>query len=81
MALAFLLHNGGATYLPQRMVRDYLHTKRLYRVDDAPVIDRQVYVVYLHANERKELLEQVLGFLDGYATPETESAAAAMPVA
>jgi DNA-binding transcriptional LysR family regulator len=81
MALAFLLHNGGTTYLPQRMVKDYLRTKRLYRVDDAPVIDRLVYVVYLHANERKELLEQVLGFLNGYSTSEADSTAAVMPVA
>jgi hypothetical protein len=32
-------------------------------VDDAPVIDRQVYAVYPLASERKTLLEQVLGFL------------------
>lgn len=80
MALAFLLHNGGATYLPERMVKNYLQSKRLYRVVDAPVIDRLVYVVYLHANERKKLLEQVLGFLDGYPTFDAENIAAVTPV-
>lgn len=60
MALAFLLHNGGATYLAELMVSEYLAMGRLHRVDDAPVIDRQVYVVYPLASERKPLLEQAL---------------------
>ena len=62
MALAFLLSNGGATYLAEQMVNEYLQSGRLYRVQDAPVIDRQVYAVYPLASERKALLEQVLGF-------------------
>jgi len=63
MALAFLLHNGGATYLAEQMVSEHLASGRLHRVDDAPVIDRQVYVVYPLASERKPLLEQALGLL------------------
>jgi len=63
MALAFLLGNGGATYLAEQMVSEYLSSGRLYRVEDAPVIDRQVYAVYPLASERRPLLEQVLGFL------------------
>jgi len=62
MALAFLLSNGGATYLAEQMVSEYLQSGRLYRVEDAPAIDRQVYAVYPLASERKTLLEQVLGF-------------------
>jgi DNA-binding transcriptional LysR family regulator len=63
MALAFLLHNGGATYLAEQMVNEHLASGRLHRVDDAPVIDRQVYVVYPLASERKPLLEQALSVL------------------
>ncbi|MBI5782281.1 MAG: LysR family transcriptional regulator [Gammaproteobacteria bacterium] len=63
MALAFLLYNGGATYLAEQMVSEYLASGRLHRVDDAPIIDRQVYVVYPLASERKPLLEQVLSLL------------------
>jgi DNA-binding transcriptional LysR family regulator len=63
MALAFLLHNGGATYLAEQMVSEHLASGRLHRVDDAPVIDRLVYVVYPLASERKPLLEQALGLL------------------
>ena len=63
MALAFLLGNGGATYLAEQMANEYLQSGRLYRVEDAPVIDRHVHAVYPLASERKALLEQVLSFL------------------
>lgn len=66
MALAFLMHNGGATYLAEQMVNEHLAAGRLHRVDDAPVIDRQVYVVYLLASERKPLLEQALSLLTSH---------------
>ena len=80
LALAFLLHNGGVAYLPQRMVKEYLESRRLHRVNDAPVIDRQVYAVSLHANERKGLLEQALGFLKGYPVTEVVRPAAVVPM-
>jgi DNA-binding transcriptional LysR family regulator len=63
MGLAFLLENGGAAYLAEPMVEDYLATARLHRVADAPVIDRQVYAVYPQAAERRGLLEDVLTLL------------------
>ncbi len=62
MALAFLLQNGGATYLAEQMVSEHLKAGRLYRVDDAAAIDRQVYAVYPSSTERQALLQQVLGF-------------------
>jgi DNA-binding transcriptional LysR family regulator len=78
MALAFLLHNGGATYLAEQMVSEHLASGRLYRVDDAPVIDRQVYVVYPLASERKPLLEQALSLL-APRQPATTATRAAEP--
>lgn len=63
MALTFLLHNGGATYVAEQTVSEHLASGRLHRVDDAPIIDRQVYVVYPLASERKPLLEQALSLL------------------
>jgi LysR family transcriptional regulator, flagellar master operon regulator len=63
MALAFLLRHGGATYLAEQMVGEYLQAGRLHRVEDAPIIDRRVYVVYPQVSERKALLERVLGFI------------------
>lgn len=82
MALAFLLNNGGATYLAEQMVSEYLSSGRLYRVEDAPMIDRQVYAVYPLASERKALLEQVLGFLlPGQSTRAPNRVAADVPAA
>ncbi len=82
MALAFLLSNGGATYLAEQMVSEYLSSGRLYRVEDAPMIDRQVYAVYPLASERKALLEQVLGFLlPGQSTRAPNRVAADVPAA
>ncbi|MHB8534222.1 MAG: LysR family transcriptional regulator [Sulfuricaulis sp.] len=79
MALAFLLSNGGATYLAERMVDEYLSSGRLYRVEDAPAIDRQVYAVYPLASERKVLLEQVLDILaPGSAVRAPDRATAAV---
>lgn len=63
MALAFLLHHGGAAYLAEQTVREYLAGGRLHPVADAPIIDRQVYVVFPHASERKPLLERALSLL------------------
>ncbi len=76
MALAFLLYNGGATYLAEQMVSEYLASGRLYRVDDAPIIDRQVYVVYPLASERKPLLEQALSLLASRQPANTATYAA-----
>ena len=78
MALAFLLQNGGATYLAEQMVREHLASGRLHRVDDAPVIDRQVHVVFPLASERKPLLEQALSLL-APRQPATTATRAAEP--
>jgi DNA-binding transcriptional LysR family regulator len=63
MALAFVLHGGGATYLAEPMVAEHLASGRLYRVADAPVIDRQVFAVYPSPSERHALLEEALRLL------------------
>ncbi len=79
MALSFLLNNGGATYLAEQVVNEYLQSGRLYRVEDAPVIDRQVYAVYPLASERKALLEKVLNYLpSGHAARAPGRVAAAV---
>ncbi len=81
MALAFLLQNGGATYLAEQMVSESLQSGRLYRVEDAPVIDRQVYAVYPLSSDRKALLEQVLiFFMPDKTTDGSARTAVAMPV-
>lgn len=63
MALAFVLTRGGAAYLAERMVDEHVRGGRLFPVDDAPVIDRQVFAVYPHHGERLAVVEEVLGSL------------------
>lgn len=63
MALAFILQRGGVTYLAERTVHEHLQEGRLYRVEDAPVIDRQAYAVYPLAHERRAEVEEALGCL------------------
>ncbi len=72
MALAFILSCGGAAYLAEQMVVEYLQSGRLNRVDGAPVIDREVFAIYPAASERREMLEAALTLLPpGLATPAT----------
>ncbi len=72
MALAFLLENGGAAYLAESVVAEYLETERLYAVVDAPAIDRPVYAVWATANDQQGLLERALRFI----SPPISSASA-----
>jgi LysR family transcriptional regulator, flagellar master operon regulator len=76
MALSFLLHHSGATYLAEQMAGEHLATGRLHRVVDAPIIDRQVYVVYPLASERKPLLDQALSLLSPRQLATTTTRAA-----
>ncbi|MDE2089734.1 MAG: LysR family transcriptional regulator [Gammaproteobacteria bacterium] len=63
MALAFLLNCGGAAYLVEPMVRDYLRRRKLHPVADAPVIHRQVYAVFPHRGARSALVLKALSYL------------------
>lgn len=65
MALAYVLECGGAAYLAERMVQEHVRDGRLFRVKDAPVIDRQAYAVYELAHERRALMQEVLESLCG----------------
>lgn len=60
LAWAFILECGGVAYLAKKTVIGPLEEKRLFPVEDAPVIERQVYAVFAHASPRKEMLGQTL---------------------
>jgi DNA-binding transcriptional LysR family regulator len=46
LALQLILNHGGSAYFPLRLVRDYLSAKRLFLVEDSPLISLPVYMVY-----------------------------------
>jgi LysR family transcriptional regulator, flagellar master operon regulator len=62
LALGYILENGGAAYLPEPMVREELG-RRLFPVEDAPVIHKETYAVYARPTDREEVIEQVIGSL------------------
>lgn len=60
MALAFLLSCGGIAYLAEPMVQESTGSRRLFIVEDAPVIERAFYAYYSPFNERHGLIEEML---------------------
>lgn len=59
IALGFLNNCGGSAYLPEAMVEQQLGMS-LYRVEDAPVINKDAYAVYSPASNKHEVIEQAL---------------------
>lgn len=66
VALGFIESCGGAAYLPQAMVIDRLGSS-LFRVEDAPVIQKDAYAIYAQASGKREAIESVLSWFDNRA--------------
>jgi DNA-binding transcriptional LysR family regulator len=62
MAKALIEARGGAAYLAEAMVRDQLREMRLFRVDDAPVIERIAYGVYPVNCGHRQIIEKTLSY-------------------
>ena len=45
LGLDHLLQRGGSAYLPERMALPYIHSKRLFILEEAPVFERNAFVV------------------------------------
>lgn len=69
IAHEFICGCGGCAYLAEAMVREDLKTGRLYRVADAPAIDRATYAVYSEKGERRRVVEKALSYLSGEVVP------------
>lgn len=63
VALSFILECGGSCYLPEPVVAEHLRSKQLFRVKDAPVIDRRVYAIYRSHGDRRAFIEEALGYI------------------
>mgnify|MGYP000099991777 CR=1 FL=1 len=63
LALGFLNNFGGAAYLPEAMVEEQLG-KALFKVEDAPVIQKDAYAVYSQTSIKKEIIEDSLSWYD-----------------
>lgn len=74
IAHEFLCGCGGSAYLAEAMVKDDLKAGRLFRVADAPAIDRANYAVHPENGERRRVVEKALSFLSAEAAPAARPA-------
>lgn len=68
IARTFLLEHGGAAYLALPMVQHDLELNRLFRIEDAPAIDRSAYASYVVGSEKLKLISQTLEYFEDLAT-------------
>ena len=64
VALSLLQSSGGSAYLPQEMIQPLLHSKQLFLVKEAPVIQRLAYVAYRPQNRERKPVQKALQNLD-----------------
>ncbi len=60
IALEHMLELGGTAYLPLRIVKDLIASKKLFLVNKAPNIRRMAYAVYPVRGIRNNLIEEAL---------------------
>lgn len=60
LARDLMLASGGAAYLAEPMVQRELDQGRLFRVKEAPVIERSAFAVYRPGDEKREEIQQAL---------------------
>jgi DNA-binding transcriptional LysR family regulator len=63
LALEFLLHRGGAAYLPRASAEELVATGRFRRIPDAPPITQPVFVAYHIRKKHDPVLRRALKLL------------------
>jgi DNA-binding transcriptional LysR family regulator len=63
LARDMMLANGGSAYLAEQMVQQELQQGVLFRVPEAPVIERTAFAVYRPEEETQEEVKRALGTL------------------
>lgn len=60
IALNFLLDAGGSAYLPRQMAFEFIESKKLFYVENAPVYSREVYAAYLAKSQKVDIIKQAI---------------------
>jgi DNA-binding transcriptional LysR family regulator len=60
LAHEFMLQHGGSAYIAEPMVRADIAAKRLYRVDDAPVIHRTAYAIHNAPDDKLAMINRAI---------------------
>lgn len=63
IALEFLKESGGSAYLAEPMIKQDLKNKTLYKVMDAPVIERSIFAVYQDQSNNRSIIENTLALM------------------
>lgn len=71
LGLDYLLVNGGSAYMAEPMVTSLLKKKKLFRVNDAPVISREVYAIYPGLTTKADLVKAACDYFKATVTPAT----------
>lgn len=66
LALDVILKRGGSAYITEPMLDHYLTEGQLFRVEDAPVIDRVVYALYHHKHNQIDLIKHACRYFAQY---------------
>lgn len=64
----FILAQGGCAYLPYKLVEEHLG-QSLFQIDDAPVIQRPIYITYHKDNRHTDIIESLISIITKQATP------------
>ncbi|NND00929.1 MAG: hypothetical protein HKN85_12175, partial [Gammaproteobacteria bacterium] len=64
IAQKFLLNNAGSAYLAEPAIKDLIQAKTLFYVKGAPVFKRRAFAIYHKRNNKVELLQRLIGYLD-----------------
>ncbi|WP_271272965.1 LysR family transcriptional regulator [Aliamphritea hakodatensis] len=60
MGLRYIMANGGMSYYPLRLAQQYLESKQLHPVENAPDIALPCYLTYHRDNPHKGLIEEMI---------------------
>ena len=71
LALYLMLDAGGSAYLTHQMASEELENKRLFLVEQAPVIERTAFAVYRPGDEQKDHIRNALDVLKQLASDIT----------
>ena len=62
LALKLMLSGGGAAYLVKQAVAPFVQNNSLHQVTNAPVLERQVYAVYLRESPNVQFINKSLTY-------------------
>lgn len=72
LALAFIQHRCGSSYLPEKMCQSLLDQEQLFLVADAPILEQKIYALYTPQNIQIGLIEKVLSYFQPFKSLHLE---------